>query len=111
MPCRRSAALDGGALFVVHHYDIGLTDLRASDLRVQMAKGQATLMALKQIENRQGGGFAQEFGSVEDGNLSHADGEADDPARRPAGSQDLVKRSALHGPTCCSVRRAGGCPC
>jgi hypothetical protein len=66
MPCRRSAALDGGALFVVHHYDIGLTDLRASDLRVQMAKGQATLMALKQIENRQGGGFAQEFGSVED---------------------------------------------
>ena len=52
--------------FVVHHYDIGLTDLRASDLRVQMAKGQATLMALKQIENRQGGGFAQEFDSVED---------------------------------------------
>jgi|GEM_PF-726298 len=52
--------------FVVHHNDIGTMDLKASSVRVQLAQAQSTLMALKQIENRQELDFTQDFESVEE---------------------------------------------
>ncbi len=52
--------------FVVHHNDIGTMDLKASEVRVQMAQAQSTLMSLKQIENRQELDFTQDFESVQE---------------------------------------------
>lgn len=52
--------------FVVHHYDIDTMHLQATKERVDMAQAQSTLMALKQIEHRQGMGISLSFDTVED---------------------------------------------
>lgn len=50
----------------VHHYNLDTMDLQATELEVQMAQAQSTLMTLKHIELRQEQVFEQTFDSLDE---------------------------------------------